>query len=150
MIIDVNMYKMRAITVIIVTLLLMILSIEDIKTKKIHLSGTILILLVSIWGNIYTREPWDNVLCTAIVAAILLPITFAFRKSIGMGDTLTFIALTMTAGENILVVALIATLTMSVVSIILLILKKANKTTRLPFVPCILVGYIVKVVLVLC
>lgn len=144
----INMLSVKKIIELIVMLILVVQSIEDIKTKKIHLAGTILIAIVSLVGNIYIGNFKENVLFTLMVTVLLLPVMFICKKSIGLGDMLTFIALTLTTGSRIMEVALISTITMSLVSLVLVILKKANKTTHLPFVPCILIGYIIKVVLV--
>ena len=75
----------------------------------------------------------------------LLLISKLSKEAIGSADCIIIGGLGVMLGvETQITILLIASILSSVVGILLLIVKKANKKTRLPFLPFLFLGYLIK------
>lgn len=105
-----------------------------------------LILLAGEYG--YHREQMKMILVsclagTAVVLLLLMLVTVLTKQGFGMGDVKLFAFICFTLGlaptYNIFFYSILYT---AVISIFLLITKKADKKFRMPFAPFILLGYL--------
>ena len=122
----------------------------DLK-KKIIPNFLILIGLVSrvvvYIIEYFTQEEFKAIFLNDIVGfcigfGILLVSALLTRQAIGFGDVKLFGVIGLLSGTICTFSTLIVSLvTASIVSIILMVLKKKGKKETLPFAPCILVGY---------
>lgn len=141
---------MRFILVILVVLidvLLLIAGINDIKNMKIsrYMIAVLFLLSIMAAGVYAINEGSVNLIKLAGGASIglcMLGISMITNEQIGKGDGLVLTALGIFTGfRNCLVVVCIASFIMAGVSIIILILKKGNGSTRIAFIPAIFVSF---------
>ena len=84
-----------------------------------------------------------NALGGAAVGLCIVGISIASRGQIGRGDGMVLGAIGLLLGfRGCLAVVCLASWIMAIISAILLILKKGNRHTKLPFLPALFVGYI--------
>ena len=87
---------------------------------------------------------WLEMLWALLPGGISLLLAFATREQLGYGDGLVLLVLGSCLGpEKVLWIWMLALLGSFAVSIVLLVMRKATKSTRLPFVPFLFLGYIV-------
>lgn len=138
------MESLRMIIPILLISWLFICSWQDIKRKQISIilivAGFAVIFISSlICGNL---SVWNRLagLSLGILLLGMNPIT---RGQIGMGDGLivcaTGLCLGFSKNSMLLIYALFAS---AIISIILLVLFKANRKMMIPFVPFLLIGYL--------
>lgn len=130
---------------ILMFIVMLILSVQDIINKEISAKLLVVSAIISLVGAFI--GVWKNNLSITDVVVSLLPgvsmlfLSFATRQQIGYGDGLV----TLVSGPafgiwTMLLGIVIAFFGSSIFSIILLLLKKAEKKTRIPFVPFITLG----------
>lgn len=82
-----------------------------------------------------------------IPGILLLLLAFCSGESIGKGDGLVLFMLGIYCGVAKAVAVLgMALLLVAVLALILLVLKRANRKTELPFLPCLCAGYLLSMV----
>ena len=130
---------------ILMFIVMLILSVQDIKNKEISAKLLVVSAIISLVGAFI--GVWKNNLSITDVVVSLLPgagmlfLSFATRQQIGYGDGLVALVLGPAFGIRIMLLGIvIAFFGSSIFSIILLLLKKAEKKTRIPFVPFITLG----------
>lgn len=130
---------------ILMFIVMLILSVQDIKNKEISAKLLVVSAIISLVGAFI--GVWKNNLSITDVVVSLLPgvgmlfLSFATRQQIGYGDGLVTLVLGPAFGIwTMLLGIVIAFFGSSIFSIILLLLKKAEKKTRIPFVPFITLG----------
>lgn len=127
---------------------LALLSLWDIKEKQIPSIIIYILFLISATMMIINPLcPMLNNLISAICFGVFLLITKKILKNrIGSGDIKVIIALCSALGYpqifNLLFTSMFLTM---VFGVILIILKKANLKTEIPFIPFIFLGYIINV-----
>lgn len=118
--------------------------IQDIRTRQVN--GTVLIFFLS--ANFLKIILEDDInkgilLAGAAVGIILVIISVITKQAIGMADALIMLGLGIgEGGLKSLSILMYALLLAAFVSGILILLKRANKKTTLPFVPFMMAGYI--------
>lgn len=122
---------------------LIICAINDILTKQIPLGvliafGIMAFILAALDGAL---SSWSGGI-RLLPGFMLLLIGFLTRQSIGYGDGMVVLIMGMLLGvHQCLIILFIGVILSSLVSIFILILKKGNYRTKLPFVPFLLVAW---------
>lgn len=124
-----------------VMLLLVPQAIYDIKKQMVWISPDIAILIFvqifGIDGGIISH------LIRLIPGAIFIIFSFVSKESIGMGDGIVILALgTLLGMEKTFKLLFFASCFASLFSVVLILLKKADRKSRIPFIPFILMGTI--------
>lgn len=123
---------------------LVVLSIEDIKHKKISLiiiliGGLCLFTFSLAMSELSIRDRIGGIM----IGGFMLLISYLTRGQIGLGDGLVLSIIGISYGFlmnlNLLILGLILS---SIFSILLLICKKAKKKSTIPFIPFLLAGYL--------
>ncbi|MDD3368621.1 MAG: prepilin peptidase [Lachnospiraceae bacterium] len=134
---------------IIVVLLLLVLAVCDLRYQKIpcKLLAIYGITLLILSGLFYLESfGLKGLLKMAIgmlPGLILLVLACLFKQEIGKGDGLVLLFLGATIGGKACMLVMFAGLFMaSIVGIFLMICKKGSRKTRLPYIPFVLLGYI--------
>lgn len=122
---------------------LLILSVIDLRTGKIPVLPVILL------GIAVLGYQWWSAVSVLEVAAGILPggvvmlAAWVTKESIGYGDGIVLAVLGLFCGASKAVAILGMSLMLAaVLSMLLLVLRKAGRKTALPFVPCICSGYL--------
>lgn len=136
------------IQVVLVLVLLVIASIEDVRKREI--SGALLLGLavVSLVCGVFSIYRGQNtgfdVVMSLLPGAFVMLLAWITREGIGYGDGLLLLAMGPVIGFGGLVMGLvIAFFASGVLSIILMIFKKVGKRYSFPFVPFMTVGMVV-------
>ena len=122
----------------------------DIKKKIIP--NKLIIAGLMVWGMLlvvgYVEITKAKAIEVAVISMIVIATYYLSKESIGFGDTklLVLLALYLSLSE-LIGVALVATISCGIFSGILLLLKKADKKTAIPFAPFLLLGSIVVLLL---
>jgi len=128
---------------------LLIISVEDIRKRKIHilmfLPGILMIPCFWYWG----RDMSPNLYVAGLVPGlILLVISFASRGGIGPADVVMVIVQGLCLGIEALIAILSATfIFIAVFSGGMLIFGKLKMKSTVPFIPFTFVGYLFYVIL---
>ena len=111
-----------------------VLTITDIKEKKIPVATLILFGITAIIYRITEGGKWIDIVYSAITGVFLLMVSFCTKESIGYGDGWTVLILGLLVGvEGCLATVCMGLLFSACVSLILLVLHKVNGKSRLPF-----------------
>lgn len=125
-------------------LLLLATGIVDIRTRQIGIKQLLLLLLVCC-AVIPFKEDF-NLLDTAGGASIGLcavGVSVATREQIGKGDGIVIAAMGIALGaRECLCMVFAASFVMCMAAIVVLLMKKGSRQTRLPFLPALFVGYL--------
>lgn len=129
---------------ILVLILLLFAAFKDIKSKEISAVTIIACGLLSalVLGiRLFLKEDISAFVLALLPGVIMLIISVVTRGGVGLGDGLLLASIGPVFGFDHVVLGICAALGLtSIVSIALLLLKKGNGKTRLPFVPFIAVG----------
>ena len=121
----------------------------DIKNKSIPsillIVGVVVTImdmfLQGVLGN-FQEILYDRIM-GAVPGAMLLVLYLITNKKVGMGDGILLMTLGLLLGfEHILVIFCIGLFLQSLLASFLLVFKKANKHTQIPFVPFLMLGNI--------
>lgn len=134
--------RMGFVSNVILLLMLAVMSVEDIKNKSISLkmvccfgiSSIVFCLMNLVWFNLKSDSIKDLAVGMIFVAFVAL---LAFlSKGLGMGDiAVIFIMTVVKGGKFVITVFLLSLILVMAVSIIMILAKKADRKTRLPFIP---------------
>lgn len=129
------------------TLLLAVLlpmTIKDYRTKRINVYLCIITILAALSIRVYVLEEQNITLLLDLVPGTIMYICSAFFKgSIGKGDALMLLFIGSVMGYYQELEALfISVILTGLLSLILVIAKKANRKTEIPFVPFLSIGVI--------
>lgn len=135
---------MQPVWLLIYVILFIVLSIFDIKNKRIPTAGFVIVAAVSLlYLVICGREELriTDVLFSCVPGLVLVALSFLSDGKVGAGDGLLIMCLGPGLGlERIAYVLMGALIAGSLFSGILLALKKAGRNTAIPFVPFITIG----------
>ncbi|MGN1148646.1 MAG: prepilin peptidase [Lachnospiraceae bacterium] len=134
--------------------ILLISSIFDIKWKKIPaillLAGgiwSILYLIVNAVGKGIGETLWESI-AAILPGTGLLILSFLTEKKVGYGDGILLILLGILQGlGRVLLVFCVGLFLQSLLAVVLLLMKRADKQTCIPFVPFLLAAEIILLVL---
>lgn len=125
-------------------------SIIDIKKKKVHVFGAVLIAVCGLLQMLYQQGnsvgaqltkgimccDYKDMLLGMAIGVFFLAISILTEGKIGKGDSLYLIALGMLLGfQKMMIISTVALLLSALVGVMLLISKKGTKKTQLPFLP---------------
>jgi leader peptidase (prepilin peptidase) / N-methyltransferase len=123
---------------------LFLCSLQDLRKKKIHVALIAIGFLVIFLYSMRTVDlPIWNRLIGLSLGAILLLLNPITRGQIGLGDGLIACVLGLSLGFSITAgMLIIGMFGSAILSLILIIFRKANKKTTIPFVPFLLIGFL--------
>jgi leader peptidase (prepilin peptidase)/N-methyltransferase len=123
-------------------------SITDLKNKRVYLVVSVAFAIAGIIVNIiFRRHSLISILLSLGIGVILIIISKVTREAIGMGDGIIILVLGVLNGayENLLI-SLYGFLISFLVSAFLLITRKFGRKDKIPFIPCLLAGYIITLI----
>lgn len=127
---------------IIAIIFMLILTVMDIRKKEISvllllIFGATVVFYVAVKGE---REAL-SVIYSLIPGAFLLALSLCTRESIGYGDGWTMLVLGLLLGLwECLAVVFVGLVFSAIFSLVLLVLRRVNGKTRLPFLPFVSMG----------
>lgn len=126
-------------------LLLLLAGLEDIRKKKIHLFLILAIGTTALLGCIVRQDyGWHGALGGFLIGICVIGISVISGEQIGKGDGMVIAALGILCGvRNTLGIVCFASLFMLVPALVLIVSRKGNKKTKLPFLPALFLGYLV-------
>lgn len=130
--------------IIIIGALLLIAGIIDIRKQIIsrRLLG-ILFMVCLITVPFMTKNSLFSMIGGLAIGFCTIGISMLSREQIGRGDGIVITAIGLVLGaRQCLLVVCIASLLMSFIAIGVLLFRKGNRQTRLPFLPAIFAGYV--------
>jgi len=118
------------------------MTVKDYRTKKVNSYLCLLFTFASLVIRVYVVKESDVILLLDLLPGIILYlIALLTKESIGKGDAIVLMFIGSVSGFNLELEALFISLILSgVLSLILLVLKKATRKTELPFVPFLSIG----------
>ena len=121
--------------------LLVILSIFDIRTKRIPIGGFISLYAYSIMYLFFSGEygfSFINLIISVIPGLILGALSFMTEGKIGMGDAIITAGLGVGLGiENVSYTLAGALILICLFGLIMMVTRKMNRKSQIPFVPFI-------------
>ncbi len=138
------MEKFETVRIIMFLILIITESIRDIKTHQISIP---FVSIFGIMGMItylpFAKNDFISVFLGMVVGLSVLLVSFFSRQQIGYGDGFVMIVSGILLGfRNNMALLLGALIYSAMVGLALLIIRKADKKTELPFVPFILLSFI--------
>lgn len=128
---------------IVVFLGLGILAIIDVKKKKIPVWFVVVFSIIILLIRFVEGMVWLDFIGGFFLGVLVLILAICSRENIGIGDGLVFCALGIGyCLEDMIGMIGVSFFLAAIWSIGLLILKKANKKTEFPFLPCLFAGYL--------
>ena len=121
-----------------------LLAVEDIRRKEMSWWKLGVLVCICLIGCICMpqKDLW-SMAGGLMIGLCMVGISFLSKEQIGIGDgVVTGMLGCLLGARGCLVMLCIASCLMAVISIGILILKKGNRKTTLPFVPALLGGYI--------
>lgn len=116
---------------------------HDWKKREILLWSVCLYAIFGIGWAIWQERVWQDYILLFMIGAFLFLISISTRGALGLGDVwIMFTIGLMMEQEKYLWTVLTAWMGAAVFSSILMIMKKAEKKTEIPFVPFMLAGYV--------
>lgn len=143
------MEPIKSIRFALVFIVLIIEAITDFRKKEINIPASVILVFAAVgmyfWGK-------DISLTNAIIGfaegLILILVSVATKGQIGIGDGILLAAFgLMLGGRDNMVMFFFACLSSAFVSALMMIIKKADKKTRIPFVPFMVPGFLTMVLL---
>ncbi len=126
---------------------LAVLSWTDIRTRKVPVIPVMLSGVVFVIYRVWTGVTVMELAAGILPGTLLLLLAFVSGESIGKGDGLVLFMLGIYCGMAKAVAVLgMALLLAAVLALVLLLLKRANRKTKLPFLPCLCAGYLISLV----
>lgn len=126
-------------------ILLIPMTIKDIRTKRINANITIIAILFSITVRKQIMNEENIVLMLDMLPGILtLSIAYLSGEMIGIGDGLIILFLGSVLGYRLTLLTMFLSFVISgVMSLILLTIKKVTKKSEIPFVPFLSIGIVI-------
>ena len=132
-----------------VLIVLVIEAVTDFKKKEVNIVFPVLLAAAAAVMSFFTK---DISLINAIIGTgeglLLILISLLTKGEIGMGDGILLAACgLMLGGRDNLIMFFFACLSSAIVSALIMIIKKADKKTKIPFVPFMIPGFLIMVFL---
>lgn len=130
------------------SVLLMVATIEDMREKKIHRWLLVNMLIAGLLGGIFAcledTTYWLPLVGGLAIGGGFVGFSILSRGQMGLADGMIIAALGMLCGGRVcLLVVSIASLCMAIISVGVLITGKGTRNTSLPFVPALLLGFLI-------
>lgn len=139
---------MYLIFAVIIGVLLFVAGAMDLKSKTIN-RGIILVLMIVCFAGAFIKVfinkefgTWE-IIGGVLIGLCAIGLSMVSREQIGRGDGLVIVAIGLMLGfRKCLFAVCMASIIMTLVSVIVLILRKGNRNTKLPFIPALFAGYV--------
>ena len=143
------MDQIKNLRFVFVLIVLIIEAVTDFKKKEVNIIFPILLAAAAVVMLFFSK---DISLINAIIGIaeglLLILISVLTKGQIGMGDGILLAACgLMLGGRDNLIMFFFACLSSAVVSALIMIIKKADKKTKIPFVPFMIPGFLIMVLL---
>ena len=138
-----------AIRLLAVGVFLLTEGIKDWRKKEIDLIFPALISVLAIlFVFVFKDIGWIEILLGFVQGLVLIGVSFLTDGGIGEGDGIVFCVTGVMLGWKMnLMIIFISSFICALTSIILMILKKADKKTKIPFIPFTVPAYLVTVLI---
>ena len=118
-------------------------AIHDMKTKTVSLAAMGVFAISVLVYRLCTGTGIAELAAGLVPGALVLLLAFATKESIGMGDGLMLCVLGMFCGWRRCLAAFGMALVLSaILSIVLLVFKRAGRKTEVPFLPSLFGGFL--------
>lgn len=130
-------------------LLLFLAGIEDIRKKEVRIIYIFAMGIVALGGCFFREDfSWYGAFGGFIIGLCMIGISFISGEQIGRGDGMIIAVLGVLCGvRDTLGIVCFASLYMLVPAFVLLISRRGNKKTRMPFLPALFLGYVTSLLL---
>lgn len=131
--------------IVVIGILLFAAGITDIRKKQIN-RGFLLVLMLVCFAAIPFKEDFGIYEAAGGFAIGLcsIGISMMSREQIGRGDGIVIAAVGLVLGARRCMAAVFAAaFIMCIIAIIILLLKRGNRHTKLPFLPAVFAGYVI-------
>lgn len=138
----------NCILMIVIGIMLLFAGVADIKSLSVSRRFIIVFLAVCIVTVFTGQSPsLMSALLGTLVGICTLGISIISDGQIGKGDGYMIAALGLVLGfRGSLVVVCMSSMIMCVIAVVMLILKKGDKKTKLPFIPALFAGYTIFII----
>ncbi|MDE7208194.1 MAG: A24 family peptidase [Lachnospiraceae bacterium] len=139
---------MYIIIAVVIGVLLFAAGVMDLKSKTISRRLILALAVASLAGaliNVFVGKEFGvwEVVGGVLIGVCAIGLSMISREQIGRGDGLVIAAIGLMLGfRRCLFAVCMASIIMTLVSVIILILRKGNRNTRLPFIPALFAGYV--------
>lgn len=133
---------------VIIGVLLFMAGAMDLKSKTISREMILVLMIVCFAGafiKVFINKEFGiwEIIGGVLIGFCAIGLSMVSRDQIGRGDGLVIVAIGLVLGfRKCLFAVCMASIIMTLVSVIVLILRKGNRNTRLPFIPALFAGYI--------
>lgn len=121
-------------------------AVTDMKKRQISLFTVPLFIIAGIAYQLWNEKAdWVSLSAGIALAFFLLGLSFLSKQAIGFGDGLVVLVCAVFLGfAKSIVLVMGGFLLASFAGVVLLICKRANKKTPLPFVPFLMISYVIQ------
>lgn len=141
--------KENQIILLLVLAFLIGVSFIDVKKKKVPMWTLLILLVGGIVHQIMDFQGFWLLLYDCMPGIVLLMIARITSQQIGYGDGLLVLGIGMLLGiQKSILVIMFALMGSFIIASILLLCKKANRKTQIPFFPCVLAGYLMQIIVI--
>lgn len=135
-------------TLLFAGLALFLLSISDIRKKKVPAWTLIVFIVTGICRQIIFVRDCQELMIAVLPGLTLLGVSKLSEEQIGYGDGLLALGLGMLLGSrNVLFVLCFAFIFSFFLAVVLLVSKKGNRKSRIPFFPCMFCGFLLHIMI---
>ena len=121
-----------------------ILSVVDVRERKIPVRPVLFLGMVLFVMRLHAGVTAGELVCGLIPGAVLMIVAWVTKEKLGMGDGVLVLCLGLGYGiEAMLMIIGVAFAVAALVSVVLMVCRKATRKTELPFLPFLLVGWLV-------
>lgn len=132
-----------------VLIVLVIEAVTDFKKKEVNIVFPVLLAAAATVMLFFTKDiSLINSIIGIAEGVLLILISFLTKGEIGIGDGILLAACgLMLGGKDNLIMFFFACLSSAIVSALIMLIKKADKKTKIPFVPFMIPGFLIMVLL---
>lgn len=132
-----------------VLIVLVIEAVTDFKKKEVNIVFPVLLAAAATVMLFFTKDiSLINSIIGIAEGVLLILISFLTKGEIGMGDGILLAACgLMLGGKDNLIMFFFACFSSAIVSALIMLIKKADKKTKIPFVPFMIPGFLIMVLL---
>lgn len=139
---------MYFIIAVITGILLLAAGVMDLKNKSVSRGMILLLMLTCLLGaltRVFLNQGFGlgDAVGGVLIGFCMIGLSVISREQIGRGDGFVIAAIGLILGfRKCLFAVCMASIIMTLVSVIVLILRKGNRNTKLPFIPALFAGYV--------